>query len=156
LRRPVSPSSRGPDPVRERLRSAFGSRGGNRGERGPVDASEFAARFARVLPNPIGPILELRDSLHLSVVQVAQLQALSDSVDLLNRALSDSDQAEIERAGDRPDPSLLFARIRPSLTRGREHGRQALARACELPTPEQWAKLPETIRAPDTRRRRGN
>ena len=146
----------GPDPVRERLRSAFGSRGGNRGERGQVDASEFAAPFARVLPNPIGPILELRDSLRLSAVQVTELQALSDSVDLLNRTLSDSVQAEIERAGDRPDPSVLFARIRPNLTRGRERRRQAIARARELLTPEQWAKLPETVRARDTRRRRGN
>ena len=47
----------GPDPVRNRLRTAFGSRG-NRGAGGAGDAGQFADRFARVMPNPIGPILE--------------------------------------------------------------------------------------------------
>jgi hypothetical protein len=146
----------GPDPVRDRLRSAFGSRGGNRGERGPADASLFVERFARVLPNPVTPILELRDSLHLTAVQAAQLQRISDSLDGLNRALADSVRAEIERAGDRPDPTVSFARIRPSLTRGRDNVRDALARAREVLTPEQWGQLPEAVRSPESRRRRDN
>ena len=66
----------GPDPVRNRLRTAFGSRG-NRGAGGTGDAGQFAERFARVMPNPIGPILERRDSLRLSGTQIARLQGIS-------------------------------------------------------------------------------
>jgi len=148
----------GPDPVRDRLRSAFGSRGGGfRGEGGPaLDANEFAERFARVMPNPISPILERRDSLHLSDAQVTRLQAISDSFEAQNKALADSVRAEIDRAGDRPDPAVLFARIRPNLNRAREHGREAVARARDVLTPEQWAQLPDSLRSPDNRRRRGD
>jgi hypothetical protein len=144
----------GPDPVRDRLRSAFGSRGaGDRSGRGSVDASQFTDRFARVLPNPIGPILALRDSLHLTEAQVTHLRAISDSLDVLNRALADSVREEIERAGDRPDPAVLFARIRPTLTRGREHSREALQRARQVLTADQWAQLPDTVRSAEKRRR---
>jgi hypothetical protein len=144
----------GPDPVRNRLRTAFGSRGNGGAGRAPADAGQFAERFARVMPNPIGPILERGGSLRLTGAQLARLQAISDSLDEQNRALSDSVRAEIERAGDRPDPAVLFARIRPSLARARAHGQEALARAREVLTPEQWAQLPETVRSPDVRRRR--
>ena len=156
----------GPDPVRNRLAAAFGSRrnGGPGGADGPgfggggpsggVTGEDFAERFARVMPNPITPILERRDSIDLSSVQVSRLQAISDSLDARNRALSDTLRSVIERAGDRPDPAVLFARIRPMLTRGQEHGREALARAREVLTPEQWGRLPEPVRSPETRRRR--
>jgi hypothetical protein len=153
----------GPDPVRNRLGAAFGSRrdGGPGGPNGPggrgaAGASDFAERFARVMPNPITPILERRDSLHLSEAQASRLQAISDSLEVQNQALSDTLRSAIERAGERPDPAVLFARLRPMLTRGREHGREALARAHEVLTPEQWAQLPETIRSPEVRRRRDN
>jgi hypothetical protein len=57
----------------------------------------------------------------------------------------------IERAGDRPDPGVLFARLRPKLAEGREHIRQALARARRVLTPDQWAKLPDALKAPGGR-----
>jgi len=157
----------GPDPVRNRLGAAFGSRRnggggpggpgfGGAGPPGGVTAEDFAERFARVMPNPITPILERRDSIHLSDAQVSRLQGISDSLDARNRALSDTLGSVIERAGDRPDPAVLFARIRPMLNRGREHVREALAHAREVLTPEQWGQLPESIRSPETRRRREN
>jgi hypothetical protein len=154
----------GPDPVRSRLGAAFGSRRGGPGGRGPegaggpaagVGAADFAARFARVLPNPVTAILALKDSLQLSDDQQTRLKAIADSLDAENQFLSDSIRAQIERAGDRPDPTVLFARIRPRLAQGREQARRALEHAHEVLSPDQWARLPERIRAPDNRRRRG-
>src|SRR2546428_12401199 len=49
--------------------------------------------------------------------------------DALNKAVWDSLQAEVQKAGDRPDPGILFARMRPKLNEGREHIRRALERA---------------------------
>jgi carboxypeptidase family protein len=149
----------GPDRTRDRLRAAFGGRreggrgGGLGAEGGPPQ--DFAARLARILPNPISAILELRDSLALAPDQVAGLQAIADSLDAQNRPVSDSLQAAVQRAGDRPDPGTLFARLRPKLAEGREHIRRALERARRLLTAEQWAKLPDALKTVGGRGGRG-
>ena len=95
------------DPVRNRLRAAFGSAGAApppaRWGPGGVLAPDFAARFTRVLPNQVTAILALKDSLWLTDDQLTRLQAIADMLDA-DRVLSDSVQAQIQRAGDRPDP----------------------------------------------------
>jgi len=153
----------GPDRTRDRLRAAFGGRRGGNGEggRGGGPGAEgggpqdFAARLARILPNPISAMLELRDSLALSLDQVAGLQAIADSLDAQNRPVSDSLQAAVQRAGERPDPGTLFARLRPTLAEGREHIRRALERARSVLTADQWAKLPDTLKTVGGRAGRG-
>jgi len=152
----------GPDRTRDRLRAAFGGRrGGGEGGRGSSPGGEgggpqdFAARLARILPNPISAILELRDSLACSPDQVVALQAIADSLDTQNRPVSDSLQAAVQRAGERPDPGTLFARLRPKLAEGREHIRRALERARSVLTADQWAKLPDTLKTAGGRGARG-
>ena len=66
--------------------------------------------------------------------------------------MSDSLQAEVQKAGDRPDPGIMFARMRPRLNEGRENIRRALERARGVLTPEQWKKLPDALKAPGFRR----
>src|SRR4029077_1245935 len=99
------------------------------------------------MPNQVTAILALKDSLHLTDDQVTRLQAISDSLDTENRVLSDSLRAQIERAGDRPDPTVLFARIRSKLAQGRELSRRALEQARQILTPQQWSLLSGGIRA---------
>lgn len=141
----------GPDRTRDRLRSVFGRRGGAAPEgAGPPD---FAARFSQILPNPITVIIGLKDSLHLSLEQTAGLQAIADSLDKENGAVRDSVQADVQRAGDRPDPGILFARMRPRLAKGHENIQRALERARAVLTPEQWRLVPEAIRSPRFRGR---
>src|SRR2546429_6053755 len=105
----------GRDRTSDRLRAGFGGRrGGGEGGRGSSPGGEgggpqdFAARLARILPNPISAILELRDSLACSSDQVAALQAIADSLDTQNRPVSDSLQAAGPPAGGAPDPRALF------------------------------------------------
>ena len=153
----------GPDRTRDRLRAAFGGRRGGNGEggRGGGPGAEgggpqdFTARLARILPNPISAILELRDSLGLAPDQVAGLQAIADSLDAQNRPVSDSLQAAVQRAGERPDPGTLFARLRPKLAEGREHIRRALERTRSLLTADQWAKVPDALKTAGGRGVRG-
>ena len=59
--------------------------------------------------------MSLRDSLRLSVEQIAELQSLADSLDVLTKSL-----------------------------------RQALQRARALLTPDQWRKVPEPLKSPET------
>jgi len=142
-----------PDRTRDRIRTAFGGRGGRRGGAGllggdTASVASFAARFAQVLPNPISVMLGLKDTLQLADSQVAALTALADSLDAKNGAVRDSLRADLQRAGDRPDPGILFARMRPRLQAGRDNIRKALDRARAVLTPEQWKRLPDALKSP--------
>jgi hypothetical protein len=71
--------------------------------------------------------------------------------------IADSIRAAVTKAGPNADPARLFATMRPQLTKGRTISRDVLHRAQAILAPEQWAKVPERIRAPDAGRRgRGN
>jgi hypothetical protein len=144
----------GPDRSRDRLRAVFGGRRGERGAPGAEGAGppDLASRVARILPNPITAILGFKDSLDFSAEQLAALQAISDSLDAQNRAVSDSLQADVQKAGNQPDPGILFARMRPKLAEGREHIRRALERARSVLSPEQWKKLPDALKTSGFRR----
>jgi hypothetical protein len=104
------------------------------------------------MPNQVSAIIALRDSLHLTDDQASRLQAVSDSLDAKNHALADTIRQEIDRAGPRPDPGVLFARLRPKLSAGRENARKALEEAKSILTEDQWRLLPEAIREPRARR----
>jgi len=155
----------GPDPVRQRIRTAFGGRGNGGGGGGfgggfgggaaGAGTPDFTARLAQILPNPIPVILGFKDSLHFTPQQDSALQVISDSLDTLNRAVGDSLQAAVKAAGDRPDPGILFARMRPKLQLGRDNIRKALDKAKQVLGPELWAKLPAALTTPGAGRRGG-
>ncbi len=60
--------------------------------------------------------------------------------------MRDSLQAIIDRAGQRPDPGLLFSRLRPYLQQARQRARDALDAAHAVLTAEQWNKLPDALK----------
>ena len=138
----------GPDRTRDRLRSVFG--GGRRGQ-GNADGAgtpDFTARFAQILPNPISVMVGMTDTLKLDSAQVTALKAIADSLDSQNAVVRDSLQADVQKAGTRPDPGILFARMRPRLQAGRENIRKALERARAVLTPDQWKQLPDALKSP--------
>jgi hypothetical protein len=71
-----------------------GGPGGGGGGRGGFDATSVVSR---ILPEPITPIIELKDSLHLSNEQVARLRVIADSLRARNRTLSDTLTGLIEQ-----------------------------------------------------------
>jgi len=143
------------DPVRATLnakssRDGSVSRGGAAGARGTVPA-DFGARVAQILPNPISAILRRRDSLRLSTDQVDRLRKIADSLDMQTRPVTDSLQAEVQRAGDHPDRALLYVQLQPKMAQGRAYMRDALERARRSLTPYQWASLSDSLRGPGGR-----
>jgi Carboxypeptidase regulatory-like domain/LTXXQ motif family protein len=156
----------GPDQSAERLRGLFGAgggRGGGRngggapGEGAAANSDDLADRLQRVLPNPAAQLLELKDSLALTDSQVVKLTALRDSTAATYAVVADSIRAAMAKAGPNADPARLFAVMRPQLTKGRALSKQVLEQAQAILTPEQWAKVPERIKAPGgARRGRGN
>src|SRR5213080_935838 len=79
--------------------------------------------------NPITPILGLRGSLGCTPDQVAQLQAIADSLDARNRLL----------------PESLDAAVRASAAR--DNAAWALERARAALMPEQWRQLPDALKS---------
>ena len=147
----------GPDQNAERLRGLFGAgggRGGGRngggapGEGAAANNDDLADRLQRVLPNPAAQLLELKDSLALTDSQVVRLTALRDSTAAIYSVVADSIRATVTKAGPNADPARLFATMRPQLTKGRAMSKQVLEQAQTILTPEQWAKVPDRIKAP--------
>lgn len=148
------------DGLRERLAGGFGAGDGGAGgprmvigggpglpgaQGGPGGP---AVRLGARVPNPLAQILELKDTLALTPEQVARLQTLSDTLARKNDALGEEVRAIVSRAGNNPDPASLFAQIRPRLNEGRANLQRALDDARSILTPEQWTKVPESVKNP--------
>ncbi len=129
----------GPDRTRQAL---DGLRRGNAG------AGGLAAQLATRLPNPADSVLAMRDSLGLTADQQAKLKVLADSVRAQHAALVEAIQNEVTKAGPNPDPTRLFAALRPQLQAVQVGTQKAIAAVQAVLTPEQWAKVPERIRTP--------
>jgi hypothetical protein len=132
----------GPDRSRDFVRGVLAQRGAGRGG-GP---GGMASRLDRLLPNPVTQIIQRRDTLALTGLQVAQLTDVRDSLAAKNRVLADSLQKVIDDAGANPDPGALMNTMRPKLDVGRKNIEAALAQAKTILTPDQWAKLPDRIK----------
>ena len=149
----------GPDRNAERMRAIFGGgRGGRGGAGAPGEGAaanneDLADRLQRMLPNPASQILELEDSLALTDSQVVKLTALRDSTAAKYSIIADSMRAAVNKVGTNADPPRIFAAMRPQLMKGRAISKDVLQAAQAILTPEQWAKVPERIRAPGGGRR---
>ncbi|MGH9422784.1 MAG: hypothetical protein ACRD3J_22615, partial [Thermoanaerobaculia bacterium] len=51
-----------------------------------------------------------------------------------------------------PDPMTVFAKLQPSMAEGRKQATQAISGAKAILTPDQWAKVPDSIKTPGLRR----
>lgn len=119
----------GPGRIRERLRATSSHHGAGAEPAAPPD---LAAGPAATTADPIAGILALRDSLHLAPAQVAQLQVISDSLTARQRLLPQS-----------PDAGSRVAAAR-------DNARWALERARAVLTAEQWNKLPDPVKSPES------
>lgn len=100
--------------------------------------------------NPVASILALKDSLVLTEEQVAKLQPLADSIAARNKVVGEEFQKLVKDAGANPDMGALFARLRPRMEAGQRERAAALKEVQALLTPEQWEKVPERLRNPQS------
>ena len=139
----------GTDPRSQQVRQIFGGANGRAATR-----EDYRARMQRLVPNPFLTTISLDDSLKLglSAEQKTQLLALSDSltprVDKLVTEIADM----LAGAGSNPDPQVIFARMAGKTTEGRKLAEEAIARLQAAVTPEQWSKLPESVKSIPTGR----
>jgi hypothetical protein len=144
------------------LRNLFGGRGGG-GQGGRPDgpggagaaggpplslADQIAQRFADRFPNPFDQILELKDTLALTPDEVGKLTTASDSLKEKIATLKTHVSTQLAKLGNNPDPGTLMSLLRPELLDARTMGRAALTEAQSILTPDQWKKVPASIKEP--------
>lgn len=145
-----------------------GGFGGPAGGRGGFDPSSIVDRL---LPQPVGAILLLRDTLKLTPEQVTALQAIADSLDARNTPVADSlrealaaaqppEQPEGQRGGRRqggggpggpggnPAFGQIFERFQRPVEAARANITEAMRQVQAVLTQEQWRQVPAALRNP--------
>jgi len=98
------------------------------------------------VPNPIAIILEMKDTLHLSAVQIVALGDLSDTLRVNNARIYQNIRALITKSAEAGDVTQMAGSVAMMLEQASHNTAQAVAAAVKLLRPEQWAILPADIR----------
>jgi hypothetical protein len=147
----------------------FGGPGG-RGGGGGFDPSSI---IERLLPQPVGAILLLRDTLKLTPEQVTALQAIADTLDARNAPVADSLREALVAAapaepaaaapggggrrqgggapggpGGNPAFGQIFQRFQGPVEEARANVAEAMRQVQGVLTQEQWRRVPAALRNP--------
>jgi hypothetical protein len=122
-----------------------GGLGGIFRQGGGVDVD---ALLNRILPDPVGPILLLRDTLALTPEQVVRVEAVRDTLRARNQPVREAIRAAIPADATPQNGGEIFGRIGPRLNEGRENVQRALDEVQRILTPEQWRRVPAALRNP--------
>jgi hypothetical protein len=140
----------GTDPARQQFNNVVG---GGRGGRLTADA--LKARMTRLVPNAFLDIIAINDSAKLDLTpdQIAKLQSSGDAFKVKADSLIDKVANMLaDTTVKNPDPMTVFAKIQPSMAEGRKQATEAINEAKAILTPEQWAKVPDSVKTPGLRR----
>lgn len=142
----------GTDPAREQMNRAFGGAGGRK-----LTADDFRQRLARAVPNTFRDILDLNDSLKLELTpdQQSQLKTAGDSLQAKADTLIGALAQTLGNTDKNADPQQLGQKMRGKIQEARTLAQKAIADAQKILTPEQWAKLPKTVKEPLPQRGQG-
>jgi hypothetical protein len=134
----------GPDQTRDRLRAVFGAT-----TNGRLTGEGIAAGVGRFFPNVPQQIIDARDSVGLSDIDVSRLQLLADSIKVQVDSLTQAARAVVEKEGGNPDPAVLFGvKLRPFFEKGGRLRTAGVAGAKAILTAEQWTRVPTRITTP--------
>ena len=98
------------------------------------------------VPNPIAIILQMKDTLHLSAVQIVRLGELSDTLQTKNTRIYRNIRNLLAKSQEAGDATLMAGSVAMMLEEASRNTTAALVAAGRLLRPEQWAILPLDIR----------
>jgi hypothetical protein len=98
------------------------------------------------VPNPLADILAMKDTLHLSAVQIVELGNLSDSLQTRNARIYSNIRALLAKSADAGDVTQMAGTVAMMLEQAAGNTSSAVAAAQKLLRSEQWAILPQAIR----------
>lgn len=114
-------------------------------EREKRSSSEATVGDATV-PNPVAEILALKDTLHLSAVQIVALTDVADSLQAKNAALYKRIRVLLAKSQEAGDISQMAGTVAIMLEEASSNTRSAVAQAEKVLRPEQWQILPQIYR----------
>ncbi len=101
------------------------------------------------IPNPIAIIVDMKDTLHLSAVQIVGLGYISDTLQAKNTRIYKDIRSLLSKAQAAGDPTQMAGSVAMMLEEASRNTTAALVSAGKLLRPEQWAILPADIRDRD-------
>jgi hypothetical protein len=98
------------------------------------------------VPNPVADILALKDTLHLSAVQIVALDELSDSLHAQNALIYHNIQTLLAKSQAAGDATQMAGTVALMLEEASGNTTRAVAAAEKLLQAEQWMIVPAAIR----------
>jgi hypothetical protein len=98
------------------------------------------------IPNPVGDILALRDSLHLSAVQMVALTDLSDNLQTKNGTIYKNIRTLLAKSQEAGDVTQMAGSVALMLEEASGNTARAVEAAEKVLRPEQWLIIPAAIR----------
>jgi hypothetical protein len=127
-------------------------RGGGSGTPG----FNIRAIMTRIAPDPVQPVLDMRDTLELTDFQAIALRAVTDSMGRRNDSVATAVEDRLrELARQNLDFPRLFQELQPHLQAVRNNYLRAVGEVQAILRPEQWERLPEWYRNPALQQQRG-
>jgi hypothetical protein len=109
-------------------------------------SSSEATVAEATVPNPVAEILALKDTLHLSAVQIVALTDVADSLQAKNAAIYKMIRVLLSKSREAGDASLLAGTVAMMLEEASNNTRNAVTDAQKLLQPEQLLILPPVYR----------
>jgi Carboxypeptidase regulatory-like domain len=107
---------------------------------------EQALKFDATVPNPVSEILALKDTLHLSAVQIVGLTDLADTLQASNTRIYKSIRMLLAKSQEAGDATQMAGSVAIMLEEASGNTERAVAGAEKLLRQEQWVILPPEIR----------
>ena len=98
------------------------------------------------VPNPVAEILSMKDSLHLSAVQILGLTDVADTLQAKNGRIYRNIRALLSKSQEAGDVTQMAGSVALMLEEASGNTARALAASEKLLRPEQWQILPQNIR----------
>jgi hypothetical protein len=111
-----------------------------------VYESEKRSSADATVPNPVKEILALKDTLHLSAVQIVGLADVADTLQAKNSTLYKNIRTLLSKSQEAGDMTQMAGTVAMMLEEASVNTARAVAAVEKLLRPEQWLLLPPAIR----------
>jgi hypothetical protein len=113
---------------------------------GPPPESEKGSGVDATVPNPVTEILGMKDTLHLSAVQIVALSEVADTLQRKNEKIYRNIRGLLSRSQEAGDVTQMAGSVAMMLEDASVNSGKAITAAEKVLRPEQWAILPQAIR----------
>jgi hypothetical protein len=112
----------------------------------PTHESESRSAVDTTVPNPVADILALKDTLHLSAVQIVGLTDVADTLQAKNTRIYRNIRTLLAKSQEAGDVGQMAGSVAMMLEEASGNTARAVTAAEKLLRPEQWEILPQAIR----------